>query len=179
MHQCTYRIYSDFNMSQEGGASEQPPHPEGGEGDESPPGEANPGEEQKEEGSTKVDEESALLPPSQTMAEPPGEGTQLPSATQEMQKRPPRPSAVKRRPKKEKEEEAEMPEPAEKDYQGAMMANIYQIDVDNLLWDTQCQYGQSRSLDESLAEHYFRVLKQDREITRPVRVLLWQKSQRM
>ena len=101
-------------MSQEGGASEQPPHHEGGEGDQSPPGEATPGDDQKEEGSNKVDEERVLLPPSQTMAEPPGEGTQLPSATQ-----------------------------------------------------------------ESLAEHYFRVLKQDREITRPVRVLLWQKSQRM
>jgi hypothetical protein len=117
---------------------------------------------------------------SQNPAEPPGHLTQLPTASQERERKPARVQPTKRKPKREDSGDIEdLPLPADKDFQEAVFSKLYEVDVGPLTWDHKCEWGQARPLDETLADHYFQQLKAGPEPRQLIRILAWQKSPSM
>ena len=147
--------------------------PEGEEPKEDAP-EPNPGP-----GRLAQADEPAAAPPLDPM-DPANLQTQVPTASQTAQKKPPRSTPKKRAPQEAGEEPPkELPSANQKEYETAVLKETWKVCVKQLTWDLTCQYGQARTLDMTLAEHYFNQIKSGPPLRKPVRVLLWQKAQCM
>ena len=116
---------------------------------------------------------------SQAPAEPPGEMTQQPTATQVKAMRPARPTPTKKRAPRPDPEGPELQHPCEKDFKDAVQKQLYEIEVSQLEWYWDCEMGQARSLNVPLANYYFDQLKSHPEPRHLIRVLVWQKDPSM
>jgi hypothetical protein len=72
-----------------------------------------------------------------------------------------------------------MAEPSEQELLTAVQTKMWEVPVGQLEWDLNCEWGQARSLDPQLTEHYFQSLKSGPEPRQLIRNLLWQRGARM
>ena len=72
-----------------------------------------------------------------------------------------------------------MAEPSEQELLTAVQTKMWEVPVGQLVWDLNCEWGQARSLDPQLAEHYFQSLKSGPEPRQLIRTLLRQRGARM
>ena len=167
-------------MSQEDQAANTSQQAPATDGDQSMQAAQQSGQEAPQKGAEGLQAATSPEDTSQQVAEPPGPQTQMPTASQERASKPARPTPSRRKPRRAADEDVpQMAEPSEQELLNAVQPKVYEVPVGQLEWDLNCEWGQARSLDHQLAEHYFQSLKSGPEPRQLIRTLLWQRGARM